>query len=311
MGLPASIAGAAASGNLPQGALQELLRTLRSPNSPLQEQQVLNILRSNPALMAAFIRQRAARYQGGQGGPGGGPPSQGGPAGVRFQGAAGALPPIGGPGANQIGNLDGQPTASVNQAGQPGMNMGQAVAGGGTIPTMAQLQQLQQQQQRPMMPGNLQQQQMVALQQQQQATMPAGQQGNLANMSPQLRGLFMRSHLQQQQMGNHGQFQQQTGQQGFMQPSQSQQGIPPSSQPQPNGGTVEGLQQQQGGPQGQPGQMGQQQGYPNSLSQVAALQQRLQHQMQIHQSPMGGHQGQDGGPTGPPLPQGQGGPGQV
>uniref|UniRef100_H3D9B6 histone acetyltransferase n=1 Tax=Tetraodon nigroviridis TaxID=99883 RepID=H3D9B6_TETNG len=106
------------------GALQELLRTLRSPSSPAQQQQVLNILRSNPALMAAFIRQRAARYQGGQGGPGGGPPSQGGPAGVRFQGAAGAMPPIGGPGAIQ--------------AGQPGMNLGQGAAGGATMATMAQ-----------------------------------------------------------------------------------------------------------------------------------------------------------------------------
>uniref|UniRef100_H2V3A4 histone acetyltransferase n=1 Tax=Takifugu rubripes TaxID=31033 RepID=H2V3A4_TAKRU len=263
VGLPASIAGAAASGNLPQGALQELLRTLRSPSSPLQQQQVLNILRSNPALMAAFIRQRAARYQGGQGGPGGG-----------FQGAAGAMPPIGGPGANQLGNLDGQQPANVNQAGQPGLNM----------------------------------------------AMPAGQQGNMANMSPQFRELLlMRRQLQQQQqqqqqqMGNHGQFQQQTSQQGFMQPSQGQQGMPPSSQAQPNGATVEGLQQPQGAPQGPPGQMGQQQGYPNSLSQVAALQQRLQHQMQMQQqqNPMGGHQGQDGGPTGPPLQQGQGGPGQV
>uniref|UniRef100_A0A7N6FK16 histone acetyltransferase n=1 Tax=Anabas testudineus TaxID=64144 RepID=A0A7N6FK16_ANATE len=80
--------------NLPQGALQDLLRTLRSPSSPLQQQQVLNILRSNPTLMAAFIRQRAARYQGGQGGPGGAVgPAQGAPGGVRFQGAG-----VGGPG---------------------------------------------------------------------------------------------------------------------------------------------------------------------------------------------------------------------
>ncbi|XP_010780197.1 histone acetyltransferase p300-like, partial [Notothenia coriiceps] len=72
-GVQNSIVAAAASGNLPQAALQDLLRTLRSPSSPLQQQQVLNILRSNPTLMAAFIRQRAARYQGGPGGgPGGG-----------------------------------------------------------------------------------------------------------------------------------------------------------------------------------------------------------------------------------------------
>ncbi|TKS90103.1 Histone acetyltransferase p300 [Collichthys lucidus] len=128
-GVPASIAGAAASGNLPQAALQDLLRTLRSPSSPLQQQQVLNILRSNPTLMAAFIRQRAARYQGGQGGPGGGGPPQGGPGGVRFQGAAGGLAGVGGPGANQLANLDGQQQVNVNQAGQPGMNIAQGGAG--------------------------------------------------------------------------------------------------------------------------------------------------------------------------------------
>ncbi|KAK5905614.1 hypothetical protein CgunFtcFv8_001559 [Champsocephalus gunnari] len=78
-GVQNSIVAAAASGNLPQAALQDLLRTLRSPSSPLQQQQVLNILRSNPTLMAAFIRQRAARYQGGPGGgPGGGGASTGG-----------------------------------------------------------------------------------------------------------------------------------------------------------------------------------------------------------------------------------------
>uniref|UniRef100_A0A8C4V406 histone acetyltransferase n=1 Tax=Falco tinnunculus TaxID=100819 RepID=A0A8C4V406_FALTI len=47
---------------LPQAALQNLLRTLRSPSSPMQQQQVLNILHSNPQLLAAFIKQRAAKY---------------------------------------------------------------------------------------------------------------------------------------------------------------------------------------------------------------------------------------------------------
>uniref|UniRef100_A0A665UEI3 histone acetyltransferase n=1 Tax=Echeneis naucrates TaxID=173247 RepID=A0A665UEI3_ECHNA len=42
-----NLPGAAGTGNLPQAALQDLLRTLRSPSSPLQQQQVLNILRSN------------------------------------------------------------------------------------------------------------------------------------------------------------------------------------------------------------------------------------------------------------------------
>ncbi|XP_015991339.2 histone acetyltransferase p300-like [Rousettus aegyptiacus] len=46
----------------PQQALQNLLRTLRSPSSPLQQQQVLSILHANPQLLAAFIKQRAAKY---------------------------------------------------------------------------------------------------------------------------------------------------------------------------------------------------------------------------------------------------------
>nr|6ES6_B Chain B, NCBD [Homo sapiens] len=50
-------------GSIPPNALQDLLRTLRSPSSPQQQQQVLNILKSNPQLMAAFIKQRAAKYQ--------------------------------------------------------------------------------------------------------------------------------------------------------------------------------------------------------------------------------------------------------
>ncbi|KAK2820870.1 hypothetical protein Q5P01_023829 [Channa striata] len=298
-----------AGGNPNQAALQDLLRTLRSPSSPLQQQQVLNILRSNPTLMAAFIRQRAAKYQGGQGGAGGAVGSpQGGPA-VRFQGPAGGLTGVGGPGANQLANVDGQQQVNVNQPGQPAMNLVQGGAVSGSMSTIAQLQQLQQQQQqRPMLPGNLQQQQMAVLQQQQQGAMQAGQQGSIP---PQLMMMRRQLQQQQQQMGNHGQFQQQQGQQSFMQPGQGQPGIPPSSQPQPGGGGVVGP-QQQGGPQGGPGQLGQQQGYPNTISQGAvALQQRFQMQMQ-QQNTMGGLQGQDGGPGagagGPPHQPGQGGP---
>nr|XP_046272094.1 CREB binding protein b isoform X2 [Scatophagus argus] len=53
-------------GNIAPSALQELLRTLKSPSSPQQQQQVLNILKSNPHLMAAFIKQRTAKYQANQ-----------------------------------------------------------------------------------------------------------------------------------------------------------------------------------------------------------------------------------------------------
>ncbi|XP_072225493.1 CREB binding protein b isoform X4 [Leuresthes tenuis] len=52
--------------NITQNALQELLRTLKSPSSPQQQQQVLSILKSNPHLMAAFIKQRTAKYQANQ-----------------------------------------------------------------------------------------------------------------------------------------------------------------------------------------------------------------------------------------------------
>ncbi|KAM7382020.1 hypothetical protein PAMA_012745 [Pampus argenteus] len=119
-GAPASIAGAA--GALPQGALHDLLRTLRSPSSPLQQQQVLNILRSNPTLMAAFIRQRAARYQGGPAGPGG---PQGGP---------------GGPGGGSGG--PGGPSLQPGQGG-PGQVQQQqgGLGGGGGGPPLPQTSQ--------------------------------------------------------------------------------------------------------------------------------------------------------------------------
>lgn len=55
-----------AGSSIAPGALQELLRTLKSPSSPQQQQQVLNILKLNPHLMAAFIKQRTAKYQASQ-----------------------------------------------------------------------------------------------------------------------------------------------------------------------------------------------------------------------------------------------------
>ncbi|XP_016890788.1 CREB-binding protein isoform X2 [Cynoglossus semilaevis] len=54
------------TGTIAPNALQELLRTLKSPSSPQQQQQVLNILKSNPQLMAAFIKQRTAKYHANQ-----------------------------------------------------------------------------------------------------------------------------------------------------------------------------------------------------------------------------------------------------
>uniref|UniRef100_A0A671QHD5 histone acetyltransferase n=1 Tax=Sinocyclocheilus anshuiensis TaxID=1608454 RepID=A0A671QHD5_9TELE len=53
-------------GAIAPNALQDLLLTLKSPSSPQQQQQVLNILKSNPQLMAAFIKQRTAKYHANQ-----------------------------------------------------------------------------------------------------------------------------------------------------------------------------------------------------------------------------------------------------
>ncbi|XP_060531445.1 CREB-binding protein isoform X3 [Cylas formicarius] len=64
-----------AAGNMLQKqALQQLMHTLRSPHSPEQQQQILSILKANPQLMAAFIKQRQAQAQQMQGG--GANPSQ-------------------------------------------------------------------------------------------------------------------------------------------------------------------------------------------------------------------------------------------
>uniref|UniRef100_A0A671P7F0 histone acetyltransferase n=1 Tax=Sinocyclocheilus anshuiensis TaxID=1608454 RepID=A0A671P7F0_9TELE len=283
-------------GSHPQAAIQDLLRTLRLPSSPHQQQQVLNILRSNPQLMATFIRQRVPRYLG-RGGPG----------------AGGAGVP-GGPGGGP-GIIDGQ-QMNVN----PGTNQGGMHMAQGTTMLMNQLQQQQQQQQqqqlqqRSMMGGNLQQQQQIAAlqqqQQQQQGVMP-NQGANISNISPQFREM-MRRHLQQQQqqqqqqqhMENHAQFQhsQPPQQQGYI----GQSGLPPQQPGQPQPG---GLQQQQGGTQ---------QNYSGSMSHqqvAAALQQRLQHQQlqmqqqqqqQQQQGALAGLQGADGGPgSGGPLQQQQ------
>ncbi|KAK6630216.1 hypothetical protein RUM43_015009 [Polyplax serrata] len=55
---PGSQVQVAGGGTMPKQALQQLLQTLKSPNTPEQQQQILQILKSNPQLMAAFIKQR-------------------------------------------------------------------------------------------------------------------------------------------------------------------------------------------------------------------------------------------------------------
>uniref|UniRef100_A0AAR2JUV6 histone acetyltransferase n=1 Tax=Pygocentrus nattereri TaxID=42514 RepID=A0AAR2JUV6_PYGNA len=257
-GLQGGAAGGPAGGSLPQGALQDLLRTLRSPSSPQQQQQVLHILRSNPQLMAAFIKQRVHKYKGGAGGPAG---------------------PQGVPGA-----MSGQPVGVSGGGPQPSMHMGQSMNMQAQLAQLQQQQQMQQQQ-RPM----LQQQQVAALQQQQQQGMPGQAPPNMANMTPQFRELLIRRQQQQlqlqqqqQQMGNHAAFQQQQGymgQQGNMQ-------VPPVSQVPPGAQPGQQQPQQQGYP-----------GNPTQQQAAAALQQRLQHQhhLQMQQQQNAGLQGPDGG----------------
>lgn len=46
--------------NAQKHALQQLMQTLRSPHSNEQQNQILQILKSNPPLMAAFIKQRVS-----------------------------------------------------------------------------------------------------------------------------------------------------------------------------------------------------------------------------------------------------------
>ncbi|KAH3689724.1 CREB-binding protein-like [Dreissena polymorpha] len=49
---------------VPNEVMEQLMRTLRSPTSPQQQQQVKQILKSYPQLMALFIKQRNPPVQG-------------------------------------------------------------------------------------------------------------------------------------------------------------------------------------------------------------------------------------------------------
>ncbi|XP_041634114.1 histone acetyltransferase p300 isoform X2 [Cheilinus undulatus] len=242
-GVPAGAIPGAAGGNIPQAALQELLRTLRSPSSPLQQQQVLNILHSNPQLMAAFIKQRAAKYKGGVGG-------QAGPPGNVPGSVPGGPGATAGPGFNMAG---GGPQVNMNAPGQ-GMHMGGQGGSNVTMATIAQLQQVQQQQQ--LQQQQLQQQQQQQHLQQQQRPLPntvqqqgVAQMGNLNN--PQFKEILMRQHLQQQQ--------QRQQQQQQMAVGPGQMGVGPGQMVGGPGQMVGGPGQMAGGPGHLgvgPGQMG-------------------------------------------------------
>lgn len=55
---PVGPGGMQPSPGLHSKALQQLMVTLKSPTSPDQQAQILQILKANPPLMAAFIKQR-------------------------------------------------------------------------------------------------------------------------------------------------------------------------------------------------------------------------------------------------------------
>ena len=44
--------------NMHKHVLQQLMQTLKNPHTPEQQNQILQILKSNPPIMAAFIKQR-------------------------------------------------------------------------------------------------------------------------------------------------------------------------------------------------------------------------------------------------------------
>ncbi|XP_028935153.1 histone acetyltransferase p300 isoform X2 [Ornithorhynchus anatinus] len=234
-------------GSLPQAALQNLLRTLRSPSSPMQQQQVLNILHSNPQLLAAFIKQRAAKY-------------------------AGAQNPQGLPG--QAGMPQGQPGLQPQPAmqGQPGVvHPNPAMQNLPPMPAGVQRSGLPPQPPQPP-------QAMAGL-------APQAQQMNMnhSGMSPQFRELLMRRqqqmleqqqrHQQQQQqqgagpglgpgLANHSQFQQPPGV-GYPQQQQQQQRM------------QHHMQQMQQGTMGQMSQLPQAMGAEPGASLQQAFQQRL------------------------------------
>lgn len=91
-----TIRGQAQSPQVQKQVLQQLLQTLKNPTTPDQQQQILHILKTNPQLMAAFIKQRQVSQQQQQAaaaaaaasGGGGGPPQ-----GQQPVGGAGAQTP--------------------------------------------------------------------------------------------------------------------------------------------------------------------------------------------------------------------------
>ncbi|XP_064139532.1 histone acetyltransferase p300 isoform X2 [Loxodonta africana] len=232
-------------GTVSQQALQNLLRTLRSPSSPLQQQQVLSILHANPQLLAAFIKQRAAKYANSN------PPPLPGQPGMP-QSQPGLQPPT----------MPGQQGVHSNPAMQ-NMNPMQAGVQRAGLPQQQPPQQLQ-----PPMGG----------------MSPQAQQLNMNHnaMPSQFRDILRRQQMMQQQqqqgagpgigpgMANHSQFQQP---QGVGYPPQQQQ------QQQQQQRMQHHMQQMQQGSMGQMGQLPPALGAEPGASLQAYQQRLLQQQM--------------------------------
>ncbi|XP_012880234.1 PREDICTED: histone acetyltransferase p300 [Dipodomys ordii] len=226
-------------GTVSQQALQNLLRTLRSPSSPLQQQQVLSILHANPQLLAAFIKQRAAKYANSNPQPLPGQPGM-------PQGQPGLQPPT----------MPSQQGVHSNPALQ-NMNPMQAGVQRAGLPPQQPQPQLQ-----PPMGG----------------MSPQAQQMNMNHntMPPQFRDILRRQQMMQQQgagpgigpgMANHNQFQQPQGV-----------GYPPQQQQQQQR-MQHHMQQMQQGNMGQMGQLPQGLGAEAGASLQAYQQRLLQQQM--------------------------------
>ncbi|CAH1390893.1 unnamed protein product [Nezara viridula] len=145
--------------------LQQLLQTLKNPTTPDQQQQILHILKTNPQLMAAFIKQRQQAQQ---------------------QQAAAAAAAAGGGGVQQNQAVAGGGQGQQQTVGQQQIQQ-HLLQQQNRLQHMQMLSQQQQQQQQVSQPTNQQpnphhpnwykQQQLLAMQQrQQQQQFPPGYQ---------------------------------------------------------------------------------------------------------------------------------------
>ncbi|XP_078583432.1 uncharacterized protein LOC144866104 isoform X2 [Branchiostoma floridae x Branchiostoma japonicum] len=182
----------------PAQALQQLIQVLKAPRSPQQQQQVLSILKSNPQLMAAFIKQRIQHQQ------------------LQQQKQQ-----------QQPGQpIQQQPMTPQQQQQWQQMRMRQMAQ------QMQSQQQQQQQQQQAQQQQQQQQQQAQQQQQQQQQQAQQQQQQQQQQAQQQQQQQQQQAQQQQQQQQQQAQQQQQQQQQQAQQQQQQQfqQMVPPFSQ---------------------------------------------------------------------------------